>query len=109
MTPSETAKYLFERLIAAGITTEGACAILGNIQAESGFLPNNLENSLVDLCKNSRISSDSLYILLYKGFEISSYMYYKSNNNPDNYLDFQLNFTNGFYISVKPYYGIEGR
>lgn len=31
MTPSETAKYLFERLIAAGITTEGACAILGNI------------------------------------------------------------------------------
>lgn len=45
MTPSETAKYLFERLIAAGITTEGACAILGNIQAESGFLPNNLENS----------------------------------------------------------------
>ena len=45
----------------------------------------------------------------YKGFEISSYMYYKSNNNPDHYLDFQLNFTNGFYISVKPYYGIEGR
>lgn len=45
MTPAETAKYLFNRLIAAGLTTEGACAILGNVQAESGFLSNNLEDS----------------------------------------------------------------
>ena len=45
MTPSETAKYLFNRLLAAGATVEGACAVLGNVQAESGFLPNNLENS----------------------------------------------------------------
>ena len=45
MTSSETAKYLFNRLIAAGTTFEGACAILGNVQAESGFIPNNLEDS----------------------------------------------------------------
>jgi hypothetical protein len=31
MTPLEVAKYLFERLIATGLTTEGACAILGNV------------------------------------------------------------------------------
>lgn len=45
MTSSEIAKYLFKHLIAAGTTFEGACAILGNVQAESGFVPNNLENS----------------------------------------------------------------
>ena len=45
MTSSEIAKYLFKRLIAAGTTFEGACAILGNVQAESGFVPNNLEDS----------------------------------------------------------------
>lgn len=48
MTPLEVAKYTYNRLIAAGLTVEGACAILGNIQAESGFKPNNLENSFND-------------------------------------------------------------
>ena len=57
MTPLEVAKYLFERLIAAGLTTEGACAILGNVQAESGFVPNNLEDSF-----NTRLGiSDKQY------------------------------------------------
>ena len=57
MTPLEVAKYLFERLIAAGLTTEGACAILGNVQAESGFVPNNLEDSF-----NTRLGmSDEQY------------------------------------------------
>ena len=57
MTPLEVAKYLFERLTAAGLTTEGACAILGNVQAESGFVPNNLEDSF-----NTRLGiSDEQY------------------------------------------------
>ena len=45
MTSSEIAKYLYKKLIAAGVTIEGACAILGNVQAESGFIPNNLEDT----------------------------------------------------------------
>jgi hypothetical protein len=45
MTPLETAKALFNSLIAAGTTIEGACAILGNVQAESGLSSNNLENA----------------------------------------------------------------
>ena len=45
MTPLETAKTLFNSLIAAGTTIEGACAILGNVQAESGLSSNNLENA----------------------------------------------------------------
>ena len=43
MTPLETAKTLFNSLIAAGTTIEGACAILGNVQAESGLSSNNLD------------------------------------------------------------------
>lgn len=45
MTSSEVAKYLFDKLTEAGTTKVGACAILGNIQAESSFITNNLENT----------------------------------------------------------------
>lgn len=45
MTASEVAKYIYNQLIAAGTTKEGACAVLGNLQAESGFIVNNLEDS----------------------------------------------------------------
>ena len=45
MTTLEVAKYIYNELIKANITVEGACAILGNIQSESAFIPNNLEDS----------------------------------------------------------------
>ena len=35
---------LFDALMAAGCTVSGACAALGNIYAESGVNPRNLEN-----------------------------------------------------------------
>jgi len=31
MTTLEVAKYIYNQLIAAGVTKEGACAVLGNI------------------------------------------------------------------------------
>ena len=37
-------EYIYAELINAGFTKEGACAMLGNIQEESGFQTNNLEN-----------------------------------------------------------------
>lgn len=45
MTSQEVAKYLFNELVAAGCTKAGAAAVLGNIQAESLFIPNNLEDT----------------------------------------------------------------
>lgn len=37
-------EYIYTKSIRAGMTKEGACALLGNIQKESGFKPNNLED-----------------------------------------------------------------
>ena len=37
-------KYIYDALRAAGMTAEGACAVLGNLQAESAFRPNNVED-----------------------------------------------------------------
>lgn len=50
MTAQEAASYIYKELIKAGATHEGACAILGNIEAESRFIPNNVQDSsgLVD-------------------------------------------------------------
>ena len=50
MTAQEVASYIYKELIRAGATHEGACAILGNIEAESRFIPNNVQDSsgLVD-------------------------------------------------------------
>ena len=45
MTSQDVAKYLFDQLRAAGCTKAGAAAVLGNIQAESAFIPNNLQDS----------------------------------------------------------------
>lgn len=45
MTLQETAKYIFNYLIKNGVTKAGACAIIGNLQAESGLVSNNLENN----------------------------------------------------------------
>lgn len=45
MTSQDVAKYMFDQLRAAGCTKAGAAAVLGNIQAESSFISNNLEDS----------------------------------------------------------------
>ncbi len=45
MTTFEVANYLYKQLTQAGVTSVGACAILGNIEAESNFIPNNVEDS----------------------------------------------------------------
>ena len=45
MTTLEVARYIYNQLTSAGVTKEGACAVLGNIQAESVFIVNNLEDS----------------------------------------------------------------
>ena len=37
-------EYLFARLVNAGMTKEGACAVLGNVQHESAFIPANVED-----------------------------------------------------------------
>ena len=42
-------EYIYSQSVAAGLTVEGACALLGNIQKESGFVTNNLENRANDI------------------------------------------------------------
>ena len=37
-------EYLYARLVKAGMTKEGACAVLGNVQHESAFKPENVED-----------------------------------------------------------------
>ena len=45
MATQETIKYIYDRLIKNGTTVEGACALLGNLEAESGFNPKNLQDT----------------------------------------------------------------
>lgn len=45
MTSSEVAKKVYDFLLSKALTKEGACAIIGNLQAESALIPNNLEDS----------------------------------------------------------------
>lgn len=40
-----TEKEIYDRLISAGLTPEGAAGLMGNLQAESGLKFNNLQNS----------------------------------------------------------------
>lgn len=40
-----TPEYIYQQLRQAGCTREAACAVLGNIQAESAFKPGNLQDS----------------------------------------------------------------
>ena len=39
------AEYIYQQLRKTGVTKEGACAVLGNVQAESAFRANNLQDS----------------------------------------------------------------
>ena len=44
-----TAKEIYLHLIQAGLTSEGAFALMGNLQAESGLRSNNAENGRISL------------------------------------------------------------
>ena len=37
-------EYIYARLVQAGMTREGAAAVLGNVQHESAFKPDNVED-----------------------------------------------------------------
>lgn len=45
MNKETNAKYIYNELTKAGATPEGACGVLGNLEAESGIEPTNLQNS----------------------------------------------------------------
>lgn len=58
MNKEANAKYIFQQLTNAGITPEGACGVLGNLEAESGLEPTNLQNTY-----NSRFGmTDAEYV-----------------------------------------------
>ena len=40
-----SAGFIYNKLVAVGMTHEGACGMLGNIDAESSMIANNLQNS----------------------------------------------------------------
>lgn len=42
-------KSIYTALVAAGLSPEGACGLMGNFKAESGMLPNNAQNGLTRL------------------------------------------------------------
>ena len=44
MTSSEVAQKTYDFLLSKGVTKEGACAVIANLQAESALIPNNLED-----------------------------------------------------------------
>lgn len=45
MTTTERGKYIWDRLTAAGMTPAGAAGLMGNLYAESGLNPCNLQNT----------------------------------------------------------------
>ena len=47
MTVAEREKYIWSRLTAAGLTPAGAAGLMGNLYAESGLNPENLQNTHV--------------------------------------------------------------
>ena len=58
MNREANAKYIYDELTKAGMTPEGACGVLGNLEAESGLDPANLQNTY-----NSRFGmTDAEYV-----------------------------------------------
>lgn len=45
MNKERNAKYIYDELVKAGVTPEGACGVIGNLEAESGLNPKNLEDT----------------------------------------------------------------
>ena len=44
-----TAREIYDYLIAKGLTPEGACGLMGNLQAESGLRANNAQNNMTSM------------------------------------------------------------
>lgn len=44
-----TNKEIFDFYVRAGMTAEGACAMMGNFMAESSMIPNNVQNDMTKL------------------------------------------------------------
>lgn len=94
MTSFEVAKYLYEQLELAGTTIEGACAILANIQAESGFIPNNLEDyynislNLTDAQYTENVDNGLYNNFIYDkcGYGIAQWTYFKRKEKFLNYI-----------------------
>lgn len=55
-------EYIYSELRKAGMTPEGACAVLGNLQAESAFIPNNVEDrsGISDAVYTARVDSSNI-------------------------------------------------
>jgi hypothetical protein len=58
MNKEANARYIYGQLTQAGMAPEGACGVLGNLEAESGLEPTNLQNTY-----NSRFGmTDAEYV-----------------------------------------------
>ena len=58
---ADNSKFIWDFLLNQGFNKIGVSAIMGNLQCESGFLPNNLQNTY----NNSFNMSDDEYNELY--------------------------------------------
>lgn len=56
LTPTETKDLLWKELKRAGVTDAGAAGVMANIQAESGFCSDNVQNAY-----ESRVGDDETY------------------------------------------------
>lgn len=84
------AKYVFQELTKAGATVEGACAMLGNLEAESGIIPCRLEGDYTPPYEASRRYADNVdngiisrqtFISDGKGWGLAQWTYYDKGSN----------------------------
>lgn len=88
MTTLEVVRYIYNQLTSAGVTKEGACAVLGNIQAESAFIVNNLEDSknrslgLTDTQYTERVDNGTYTNFVYDaaGYGLAQWTYWSRKN-----------------------------
>lgn len=86
----DNATYIFQELRKAGATVEGACAMLGNLEAESGVIPCRVEGDYTPPYETSRryannvdngIISRQTFISDGKGWGIAQWTYHNKNTN----------------------------
>lgn len=93
MTSSEIAKKAYDLFLSKGITKEGACAIIGNLQAESVLIPNNLEDSysislrMSDVQYTEAVDNGSYTNFVYDcaGYGLAQWTYYTRKQKLLNY------------------------
>lgn len=93
MTSSEIAKKAYNLFLSKGITKEGACAIIGNLQAESVLIPNNLEDSysvslrMSDVQYTEAVDNGSYTNFVYDcaGYGLAQWTYYTRKQKLLNY------------------------